>query len=225
MSIHLEISGGRTRPVAVYGFQVIMLLLAGCISTGQSSLAPVHGQMEYQPKSQFVGKTSASSLRHESFRTLRPGCYSPIGRNALGVWYLGKGENLWEYVPNRKNGDKSLLISYMGGVVLSDVPGESTFVQIRSTAKSYWVSSAEEADRIILAAANVGMPKTFGNTAGTDQAAAFVNAGAHPVGAAVGGVVADALLAYDSEGMFPMPQWDSTKGLESWLKSDKGCLP
>lgn len=206
--------------VASCGAVLVGLLLAGCISVQKSSLAPAEDQPTYRMNFPFVGKTSASALRHESFRTLLPGRYSPIGRNSSGVWYLGDGENFWEYIPGQKSGGKSLLISYRGGVVLSQVPGESTFVQIRSTAKSYWVGSDEEADNIILSGGGKDSAKAEGSTTGATEALRAVSAGASPIGAAVGGAIADGLLTYDAQGLFAMPQWGSTKGLEAWLKSD-----
>lgn len=162
------------------------------------------------PKAPYVYRDVGTTLRVATETTLSAGTYKPIGENEQGVWYSGAGRNVRIFYTEKKRSDgKRLLASYTGGVLVplkSDSP--PTLFIIPST------------ENLVLISDSAGTEAAeFGSlTAGQIQSEAAINAGTvRPVGAAMGGVVADGLLAYDAKGLRMIPQTAGAPGLVAWL--------
>ncbi|WP_422098628.1 hypothetical protein [Variovorax sp.] len=188
----------------------MMLVLANC-STQISALEPSTGYSAKSPKVAYVHADAGSTLRVATTITLLPGVYRPLGRNASGIWYVGEAGNLRIFYTEKKRSDgKRLLASYTGGVLMPLKPEDRPAIfMIASTEKLWLVSDSSGTE----AAPPLDL------TLGQFQAQGAINSGTvNPANAALGGAIADSLLAHDAQGLRLLPQASGEPGLATWLE-------
>lgn len=187
-----------------------LALMLGACSTQISALKPTTEYSVKSPKVSYVYRDVGTTLRVATETTLLPGTYKPIGQNEQGVWYVGAERNVQIFYTEKKRSDgKRLLASYTGGVLVPLKPDSSPTLFIIPSTQNFVLIS----DSLGTEAAGHGSL-----TAGQIQSEAAINAGtSNPVGAAVGGVIADGLLAYDAKGLRMIPQTTGAPGLVAWL--------
>ncbi|BEP39045.1 hypothetical protein GmRootV59_61120 (plasmid) [Variovorax sp. V59] len=162
------------------------------------------------PKAPYVYGDAGTTLRVATRTTLLPGTYRPLGSNEQGLWYVGAESNVRVFYTEKKRSDgKRLLASYTGGILvppkLDSLP--AVFI-IPSTERLALVSDSAEIEA--MESGNI--------TEGQMHAEAATNVGVNPIGATVGGIIADGLLAYDAKGLRVIPQTAGAPGLVAWLE-------
>lgn len=185
--------------------------LVGCMSTQVASLRDASAFETKSPSSDFRHVDEGSSLRAARIVKLAGGTYKPAGQDERGVWYIGPSQNLSIFYTERKRSDgKRLLSLYTGGVL---VPHGSD-----SGASVFLLPSSEQL--LLVSDTDVtGAPAT--SPPGETLASAFETSKGSSVtlatsaGSALGGTIADALLAYDAKGFRLVPL--DTKDVAAWF--------